>query len=130
MRISDWSSDVCSSDLTEPGETSYRIANPSFRNENDYGKWYIAGNVVEGNVAVSKDNWNGGVQTEIPLEKIKLDKPWPSMPIDQQTAEEAYKLVLAKAGAILPERDEVDARIIEETRSGLDRKSTRLNSSN
>src|SRR3546814_12710076 len=41
------------------------------------------------------------------------------MPIDQQTAEEAYKLVLAKAGAILPERDEVDARIIEETRSGF-----------
>src|SRR3546814_2316912 len=50
---------------------------------------------------------------------MKLEKPWPSMPIDQHTAEEAYKLVLAKAGAILPERDEVDARIIGETRSGF-----------
>ena len=103
---------------TEPGEVSYRIASPSFRNENDYGKWYLADNVVVGNAKVSADNWDGGVQTEIDLEKIKLDKPWPSMTVNQQTAAEAYVTVLNNAGAMLPKRDAVDSRIIEEVRGG------------
>ncbi len=103
---------------TEPGEVSYRIANPSFRNENDFGKWYIAGNVVEGYDDVNKNNWNNGVQTGICLEKIKLENHWPSMPINQQSAEKAYTAVLDNAGAILPERDPIDTRIIEEVRGG------------
>jgi pectate lyase len=104
---------------TELGEVSYRIANPGFRNiTDDYGKWYIAENVVEGHAGVNENNWNGGVQTEISFNKIKLEKPWAAMPINEQTAEEAYEMVLEKAGAILPERDAVDSRIIEEVRGG------------
>jgi len=103
---------------TQAGEVAYRIANPSFRDENDYGNWYIADNVVEGNKQVSVDNWNGGVQTAISLEKIKLEQSWKSMPIYQQSATEAYKAVLAHAGAVLPERDAIDMRVIEEVRGG------------
>ena len=103
---------------TEPGEVMHRIANPSYRSDEDYGKWYIAENAVEGNKQVTTDNWNGGVQTNISFEKIKLQKPWPSMSINQQTAEEAYKMVLDNAGAILPQRDEIDVRIIKEVRGG------------
>lgn len=105
---------------TKPGEVMYRIANPSFRGDgsDDYGKWYIAENTVEGNEEVSSDNWNGGVQIELSFEKIKLEEPWQSMPIIQQKAEEAYKLVLDKAGAILPKRDLIDTRIIKEAKSG------------
>jgi hypothetical protein len=40
------------------------------------------------------------------------------MPIAQQSAEEAYHTVLARVGCSLPKRDSVDARIIEEVRSG------------
>ncbi len=108
---------------TQPGEISYRIANPSFDKETaNYGKWYIADNVMEGNTEVSYDNWNGGVQTRndsIALKKLKLDKPWASMPINQQTALEAFHSVLDNAGATLPQRDAVDTRIIEETRLGF-----------
>ena len=104
---------------TEPGEVSYRIANPSCRNEtDDFGRWYVAENVVEGYPEVSKDNWDGGVQTAISFDKIRREKPWPAMPIEQQSAEEAYKKVLEQAGAILPERDAVDTRIIREVRGG------------
>ena len=104
---------------TKAGEISYRIANPSYRNEtNDLGKWYIADNVVAGNSRVSANNWDGGVQTKISFEKIRLDKAWPSMPVNQQKAEDAYKLVLENAGATLPRRDPVDSRIIKETREG------------
>jgi pectate lyase len=105
---------------TETGKVSYRIVNPSFRNEtDDFGKWYISDNVVEGNKEVSSDNWNGGVQTKIDVEKIKLDTPWTSMSINQQTAEKAYKLVLENAGALLPKRDLVDSRIIREVKGGF-----------
>ena len=104
---------------TKPGEVSYRIANPGFRNEtDDFGKWYIAENVVVGNDCVSADNWNGGVQAKVPFEKIKLETPWPAMPIIQQTAKEAYKIVLDNAGAVLPKRDIVDKRIINEVYGG------------
>ena len=48
-----------------------------------------------------------------------MDEPWQSMPINQQTAEEAYRSVLEHAGATLPKRDAVDARIIEEVRNGF-----------
>lgn len=90
---------------TKPGEVMHRIANPSFRSNEDYGQWYVAENTVAGNKNVSVDNWNGGVQTNLAFEKIKLKQPWQSMLIIQQTAEEAYKAVLDKAGAKLPKRD-------------------------
>ncbi|TJZ62958.1 pectate lyase [Sphingobacterium olei] len=104
---------------TQPGEVAYRIANPSQRNDDDHGKWYIAGNEIAGNETVTRDNWNGGVQTNIPLEKIKLDSAWPSMSIHEQTAPEAYILVLDHAGANLPKRDVLDSRIVAETRDGF-----------
>jgi len=103
---------------TRPGEVMYRIANPSFRSEVDFGKWYIADNIVEGNEKVSANNWNGGVQTKISFEKIKLEIPWESMPITQQTAKEAYKTVLDNVGANLPKRDSIDERILKEVSGG------------
>lgn len=104
---------------TKPGDISYRIANPGYRNEtDDFGKWYVSDNFVVGNARVSADNWDGGVQTKISFNKLKLDEPWPSMPINQQKAEEAYETVLINAGAILPGRDAVDSRIISDTRKG------------
>lgn len=106
---------------TQPGEVSYRIVNPSYRGENDYGMWYVANNVVEGNEKVSADNWNGGVQPkggEKMLKKFRLDAPWNSMKINEQSPEEAYKTVLANAGCTLPKRDVIDNRIVDEVRNG------------
>jgi len=101
---------------TSPGKVSHRIASPSSRGDGDNGKWYIADNFMEGNASVTANNWNGGVQP--PKSVFKLDEPWPAMPIEQQTAQEAYKSVLNNVGATLPKRDAVDARIIEEVRNG------------
>jgi len=91
------------------------------------GKWYVADNFVVGNHKVTADNWAGGVQFDDAesddqvmalIEKVRASAPVRSVPITQQSAEEAYKLVLAQAGATLPERDAVDARIIESVRTG------------
>ncbi len=90
----------------------------------EWGKAYVAGNVVEGNDAVTKDNWAGGVQTDgdedpkVILATVKLGKA-PVMPKHElQTATEAYAVVLDHAGATLPIRDAIDKRIIESVRKG------------
>lgn len=107
---------------TIPGEVTHRIANPTSRDlANDFGKWYVADNVVHGNTAVTNNNWSGGVQPQHGssyLAGFKLDQPFASMPIDQQTAGGAYSSVLDNVGATLPKRDIVDARIVDETRGG------------
>lgn len=107
---------------TEPGQVTYRIANPSYRDvKSDYGKWYIAGNVMVGNDSVTANNWNGGVQPSGGLGDtmyVKLNEPWPSMPINQQTPEDAYNSVLEQAGCSFPARDVVDARILHDVRNG------------
>ena len=107
---------------TRPGNVTYRIINPSSRNEADgFGKWYVAENIVHGNPAVTADNWDGGVQPQDGssyIAGLKLQQPFDAMPINQQTAEEAYHSVLDSVGASLPKRDSIDARIVDETRNG------------
>ncbi|MCB1209813.1 MAG: hypothetical protein KDK97_10820 [Verrucomicrobiales bacterium] len=90
------------------------FATPSARGDDDKGSWYVAENFVEGSPSVTADNWTGVNGSNF----IKLDQPWDAMPINQQTAEEAYKRVLDSAGATLPKRDPVDTRIIEDARKG------------
>lgn len=107
---------------TAPGKVTHRIVSPSSRSEGDgFGKWYVADNVVDGNAAITADNWSGGVQPQhgdTYIAVLKLDEPWASMPIKGQTAKEAYDSVLDHVGASLPTRDIVDARIVDETRGG------------
>jgi len=107
---------------------SYRILKPeSGRAHKDslvFGKAYVHGNIVEGNDAVTKDNWNGGVQIqELPnagkyTDSIRVNKPFAMAAISMMTAKEAYSYVLDNAGAILPVRDPVDKRIVEDVRTG------------
>ena len=46
-----------------------------------------------------------------------MDSPWDAMPINQQSAQDAYEAVLADVGASLV-RDSIDARIIGDVRNG------------
>lgn len=83
-------------------------------------RWYIKDNYVVGYPEITANNWNGGVHTgkEVGLTTISVDKPFPSAPVKTQTAQEAYELVLDNVGANLPKRDSLDARILEEVRTG------------
>jgi len=83
------------------------------------GKWYIQDNTVEGFPLISADNWAGGVQGSYSNPAVvRAFEPFPFVPIEQHSAEEAYARVLQYAGAILPKRDAVDARIIQDVITG------------
>lgn len=91
-----------------------RIVQPSARSDNDKGDWYVADNYVEGFPEVNADNWKGVDGDNY----IKMDAPWDAMPINQQSALDAYSAVLEKVGCSFPKRDAVDTRIIQEVRTG------------
>ena len=106
-----------------------------------WGKAYVAGNIVEGNEAVTKDNWNGGVQfNKAPdadasgeiakglinddlqnsniIARVRVDKPFHMAPMTITSAKQAYEDVLNGAGCTLPRRDPVDERVINSVRTG------------
>ena len=97
-----------------------RVANPSPGDAPN--NWWIAGNLVAGSPEVTDDNWlgvhpAGGIQAG----GFRADKPFEVAPVTTQPADQAFELVLEKAGASLPQRDSLDARIVEETRTGTAR---------
>lgn len=106
----------------KPGPaTEPKVRQRIFLQKDARGRMYADGNFVWGSPAVSRDNWNGGIDfapdgdaTEATL---RSDTPYVVAPVRTETAEEAYESVLAQAGASLV-RDTVDARIIEEIRTG------------
>ncbi|MBN2105581.1 T9SS type A sorting domain-containing protein [bacterium] len=98
---------------TSGGTVRYRIAEIY----SEQGKWYIADNFMAGFPDISEDNWNGGVHG-FASDKTKKEIPHPWSPVLTHSAQQAYHLVLADAGAVLPLRDPVDHRIVEEVRTG------------
>ena len=108
----------------------YRLLKPEARRDKvfnkDFGKAYVAGNIVEGNERVTRDNWDGGVQVEREdgydpaeiLPKVRSEKPYPHAYLEIEPADEAYETVLANAGATKPSRDAVDERIVNMVRTG------------
>ncbi|MCS7090442.1 MAG: polysaccharide lyase [Verrucomicrobiota bacterium] len=108
---------------------AWRILKPeserSRTNVDNFGLAYVSGNVVEGNLRVTADNWDGGVQPDpardpldIVLARIRTRAPFPHAPLRIQSAVEAYEDVLRHAGASLPRRDAIDERIIRMVRTG------------
>lgn len=108
---------------------AYRILKPESERSktviDNFGKAYVAGNVVEGHDRVTQNNWDGGVQPDVQkkrltevLAAIKADQPFDHASLTIQPARVAYQVVLANAGATLPKRDAVDERVVEMVRTG------------
>lgn len=97
--------------------------------EHVWGRFYVDGNVIEGNDEVTRDNWTKGMYAQINnanndntftpkvKKEIRLTEPLEVAPVTTQSAHEAYKQVLASAGCSRL-RDAIDTRIVEETRTG------------
>jgi len=107
----------------------YRIIKPegdrAVKDSLVLGRAHVSGNIMEGYDAISNDNWNGGVQvggkpelTKLYEPFIRVNKPFPIANLTMMTAEEAFEFVLDNVGATLPKRDAVDARIMNQVRTG------------
>ena len=79
---------------------------------------------MEGNEKVTRNNWDGGVQVENEpnagkyTDNMRSNMPFPMAALTIMPTQEAYNYVLANAGATLPKRDAVDARVVEQVRTG------------
>ncbi len=91
-----------------------------------FGRVYAKGNIMEGYPEITKDNWNGGIQTadkdgevdETERAMMRSDKPFVMAPITIMEAQAAFDWVLNNVGATIPCRDIVDKRICDEVRTG------------
>ncbi|MBO9617525.1 MAG: polysaccharide lyase [Niabella sp.] len=89
-----------------------------------YGRAYVNGNIMQGYPEITKDNWNGGVQVEEEKNAgehtayMKQLKPLMMPELTLVDAQTARSFVLENAGATLPRRDAVDARIVKQVETG------------
>lgn len=111
-------------------------------------RYYVEGNIIEGNTSINNDNFGKGFKYDSGIYtidgekcsldennyygdavehvknsagkncvKIKMTTPAPTGDVTTHSAETAFEKVLAYAGASL-DRDEVDARYMEEAKNG------------
>lgn len=81
-----------------------------------YAKFCFSGNYMYGNTTVTNNNTlgiNNIDKAELLTEQIDMGK----YSYTERTADEAYEYVLSNAGATLPKRDAVDARIINDVKN-------------
>jgi pectate lyase len=102
---------------------SSRAKTPIHIDDNSTLGFFLEKNVFEGHDDFTKDNAKFVDKTEAAGKKIVsiVDKPYanpfPLVPVNTMSAEEAYKAALASVGACLPARDKADAQIVEEVRT-------------
>lgn len=96
--------------------------------EHVWGRFYVDGNVVEGDQETTRNNWAKGIYAQIAnnndhtftkqvKKEMRLSSPLETDVVTTHTALEAYRLVLKHAGCS-KQRDIIDKRIVEETRNG------------
>lgn len=91
-----------------------------------FGRVYATGNIMEGYPEITKDNWAGGIQTadkdgdlgEDELALMRSNEPFEMPYMTIIPSEQTFDRVLDNVGAMLPTRDIVDQRIVEEVRTG------------
>jgi hypothetical protein len=84
------------------------------------GQWHLAGNIMDGDKGLTKDNWKGLDLSNISedrREEAKGTQPFlVQVRLPEQDAKKALDDVLQNSGAIFPKRDAVDARIVKEVK--------------
>jgi pectate lyase len=103
----------------KPGPATDKSRNGKFLNPSSpYGKFFVEGNIIHDQPSIFKNNKSGVLANR--LDSVFASNPFEVGTIVTHSAEKACELVLKNAGASF-KRDEVDARIISETRKGESR---------
>lgn len=99
----------------------YRIVGVDSSATYGWAKYYLSGNYVDGSSANTANNWSGAAMlggNAADSVKSKSETPFLSTypQVTTETAQQAYESVLRNAGAILPRRDTMDQRIVNDVR--------------
>ncbi|MFT3679578.1 MAG: gliding motility-associated C-terminal domain-containing protein [Ferruginibacter sp.] len=102
--------------------STHKLMRPDYSgNATGVGRFHVAGNIIDGNAARTADNWLAVDFANIPpasVDSSRSDTAFTiAQPIEMSTAQAAYDTVLQWAGAVLPKRDPVDTRIINEVKT-------------
>ena len=81
-------------------------------------RWFLKDNYVFGYPDISADNWKGGVQGDWWRFESRVDTPFVFLIEKTDSPQEAFDNITKSCGAILPVRDAVDVRIINELKTG------------
>jgi hypothetical protein len=101
-------------------ELKFIHANDAGNNNKGIGEWYLSGNIMEGDKSLTKKNFKGIDLKEggYPKNVIAKNAFLITSALPEQNAKDAFNDVLKYCGAILPKRDAVDERVINETKNG------------
>ena len=100
----------------KPGPSTKGDLKIGFRLGGALSRMYAADNHNTNNPEAAKDNW---LLIQARTKKIsKQNTPFPYPPMEKKTGKQIYEAVLNGAGAVLPARDPVDQRIINDIRTG------------
>ncbi|GAB2963265.1 pectate lyase [Hymenobacter coalescens] len=95
----------------------FRVLNPYKSETLPYGRYYVAGNYVDGSPERTADNWLGvDMQGGADRAQARAAQPFAIGGVVTQSAAEAYEAVLRGAGAVRPRRDTLDERIVRNVR--------------
>jgi hypothetical protein len=87
------------------------------------GSLFVSNNILEsprGGAGVNQDNWRGmGYYFDRAM--VSASAPFPAPPVTTESPKDAFQHVLQNAGATLPRRDAVDARVVREVNDGTGR---------
>jgi pectate lyase len=87
-------------------------------------RMFMEGSVIEGFPEANTDNWLAVKPSEEYLNQeelttlVRVNTPFPAIPVKTDPAEEAYQRILEGVGATKPKRDLVDERLIGEIKQG------------
>jgi pectate lyase len=105
-----------------PGPSSNQKRGPIALTDTAAVIYFVEGNVVEGRDELTKDNARLFDRRQLEGRTLftLAPRPFPAPPVRTSSAVDALRDVLAGAGATLPRRDSVDARLVREVeqRSG------------
>ena len=86
------------------------------------GQWFLSGNIMEGDKTLTKNNYAGLDLARLPENARPQAVSAVMFPVDvavpEESATNAYQRILIEVGAILPIRDAVDFRLINELKTG------------
>jgi hypothetical protein len=104
----------------KPGAAShvFHVLKPERNHQFGPQDYFVSGNVMEGHYSADQPLAGVVEPRDEPLKNFLVDTPFFESYVTTQSAEEAFEDVLADVGCNVPELDEHDRRIIDETRSG------------